>query len=84
VPAEYRSWLSQRVAPLLAEHGLDRQSGGTARTADRAIAAGAPGEPEAGFPDGSLPTGGLPGVPPKDEVRPVPASAGTRSTAASS
>src|SRR3954452_7573349 len=77
VPAEYRSWLSQRVAPLLAEHGLGRQSGGTARTADRAIAAGVPGDPEAGFPDGSLPTGGLHGVPPNDEVRPVPASAGT-------
>ncbi|PZA20903.1 intein-containing Rv2578c family radical SAM protein, partial [Modestobacter versicolor] len=31
VPAEYRSWLAARVAPVLARHGLDRQSGGTAR-----------------------------------------------------
>ena len=27
VPAEYRTWLAQRVAPLLARHGLDRQQG---------------------------------------------------------
>ena len=31
VPAEYRTWLAQRVAPLLAKHGLDRQKGGAAR-----------------------------------------------------
>jgi DNA repair photolyase len=62
VPAEYRSWLAQRVAPLLAKHGLDRQSGGTARKAEPGIATGVPGDEEVGFPDGSLPTGGLPGV----------------------
>jgi DNA repair photolyase len=65
VPAEYRTWLAQRVAPILARHGLDRQSGGTAR---KAIAAGVPGDPEVGFPEGSLPTGGMPGVRPKQEM----------------
>jgi DNA repair photolyase len=66
VPAEYRTWLSQRVAPLLARHGLDRQKGGTARTAGAATAAdgttvsGVPGDEEVGFPAGSLPSGGLP------------------------
>jgi DNA repair photolyase len=59
VPAEYRTWLAQRVAPILARHGLDRQSGGTAR---KAVAAGVPGDEEVGFPQGSLPTDGLPGV----------------------
>jgi DNA repair photolyase len=59
VPAEYRTWLAQRVAPLLARHGLDRQSGGTARKA-----VGVPGDEEAGFPDGSLPGSGMAGVPP--------------------
>jgi DNA repair photolyase len=68
VPAEYRTWLAQRVAPLLAGHGLDRQSGGAARHADAAIAAGVPGDEEVGFPAGSLPTGGLPGVRPKGET----------------
>jgi DNA repair photolyase len=62
VPAEYRTWLSQRVAPLLAKHGLDRQKGGTARKVDATIATGMPGDEEVGFPEGSLPTGGLPGV----------------------
>jgi DNA repair photolyase len=70
VPAEYRTWLTQRVAPLLAKHGLDRQSGGTARKADPAIAAGVPGDPEVGFPEGSLPTASLPGVRPKGGARP--------------
>jgi DNA repair photolyase len=69
VSAEYRSWLSARVAPLLARHGLDRQSGGAARQVDGAVAAGVPGDEEVGFPEGSLPTaglptGGLPGVRP--------------------
>jgi DNA repair photolyase len=64
VPAEYRTWLAQRVAPIIARHGLDRQSGGTAR---KAIATGVPGDEEAGFPAGSLPTGGMPGVRPKQE-----------------
>ncbi|HYH24598.1 MAG TPA: Rv2578c family radical SAM protein [Blastococcus sp.] len=61
VPAEYRTWLSLRVAPLLARHGLDRRSGGAARQADGAVATGVPGDEEVGFPEGSLPSGGLPG-----------------------
>jgi DNA repair photolyase len=65
VPAEYRTWLSQRVAPLLAKHGLDRQKGGAARQ----IATGVPGDEEVGFPDGSLPSAGLPGVRPKSDQR---------------
>ena len=76
VPAEYRSWLSRRVAPVLARYGLDRQSGGQARQADDVVRAGVPGDEEVGFPAGSLPTGGLPGVRPKDatdaDVRPRP------------
>ena len=66
VPAEYRSWLSGQVAPILARYGLDRQSGGEARQADDAVRAGVPGDEEVGFPAGSLPTGGLPGVRPRD------------------
>jgi hypothetical protein len=66
VPAEYRTWLAGRVAPILARHGLDRQSGGAARRADGDIATGVPGDEEVGFPEGSLPTGGLPGVRPKE------------------
>jgi DNA repair photolyase len=69
VPAEYRTWLSQRVAPLLAKHGLDRQKGGAARRVDDGIATGVPGDEEVGFPAGSLPTGGLPGVRPKEDSR---------------
>jgi DNA repair photolyase len=65
VPTEYRTWLAQRVAPIVARHGLDRQSGGAAR---KAIASGVPGDPEVGFPEGSLPTAGMPGVRPKDEL----------------
>ena len=68
VSADYRTWLSQRVAPLLAKHGLDRQKGGAARTATAAIATGVPGDEEVGFPAGSLPTGGMPGVRPKGEA----------------
>ena len=60
LPAEYRTWLSQRVAPLLAKHGLDRQRGGDARQVDAGIATGVPGDEEVGFPAGSLPSGGLP------------------------
>ncbi|TFV51621.1 Rv2578c family radical SAM protein [Blastococcus sp. TF02A-35] len=70
VSAEYRSWLSARVAPLLARHGLDRQSGGAARQVDDPVATGVPGDEEVGFPEGSLPTGGLPGVRPPDEGSP--------------
>jgi DNA repair photolyase len=65
VPVEYRTWLAGRVAPILARHGLDRQSRGAARRADGDIATGVPGDEEVGFPEGSLPTGGLPGVRPK-------------------
>ena len=72
VPAEYRTWLAQRVAPLLVKHGLDRQSGGTARKAVDPITNGVPGDPEVGFPEGSLPTGGMPGVRPKSELDPPP------------
>jgi DNA repair photolyase len=54
VPAEYRSWLAGRVAPLLAEHGLDRQSGGMARGLGGSDT-GLPGDETAGFPTGSLP-----------------------------
>ncbi|MFL6098250.1 MAG: intein-containing Rv2578c family radical SAM protein [Blastococcus sp.] len=56
VPAEYRTWLARRVAPLLTVHGLDRQKGGAARQ----IASGVPGDEEVGFPAGSLPADGLP------------------------
>ena len=65
VPAEYRSWLAGRVGPILARHGLDRQSGGTARGlagtngapagADGSSDTGLPGDETAGFPAGSLP-----------------------------
>jgi DNA repair photolyase len=75
LPAEYRTWLSQRVAPLLARHGLDRQKGGAARQVDAGIATGVPGDEEVGFPAGSLPTGGLPGVRSKGEPAVGPACA---------
>jgi DNA repair photolyase len=61
VPAEYRSWLAARVRPVLARHGLDRQSGGTARGlagsngAPAGSDSGLPGDETAGFPAGSLP-----------------------------
>jgi DNA repair photolyase len=61
VPAEYRSWLAGRVAPILARYGLDRQSGGTARGlaghtgAPAGSDSGLPGDETAGFPAGSLP-----------------------------
>jgi DNA repair photolyase len=74
VPAEYRTWLTRRVAPLLAKHGLDRQKGGAARQIDGPVAAGVPGDEEVGFPEGSLPTGGLPGVRPTGEPEPVDAA----------
>ena len=60
LPAEYRTWLARRVAPLLARHGLGRQKGGAARQLDDRIASGVPGDEEGGFPAGSLPSGGLP------------------------
>ncbi|MGY1750760.1 Rv2578c family radical SAM protein [Modestobacter sp. SYSU DS0511] len=55
VPAEYRTWLAGRVAPLLARYGLDRQSGGTARGLGTGSTSGLPGDESAGFPAGSLP-----------------------------
>jgi DNA repair photolyase len=73
VPAEYRTWLAQRVAPLLATHGLDRQKGGAARRIDPAIATGAPGDEEVGFPTGSLPSGDMPGVRPQGARAPAQA-----------
>ncbi|MGY2129814.1 Rv2578c family radical SAM protein [Blastococcus sp. SYSU DS0617] len=76
VSAEYRSWLAQRVAPLLVRHGLDRQSGGAARGADGTLLSGVPGDEEVGFPSGSLPTGGMPGVRPRSRSAPVAAPEG--------
>jgi DNA repair photolyase len=75
VPAQYRTWLSQRVAPLLAMHGLGRQKGGAAGQIDPAVATGVPGDEEVGFPAGSLPTGGLPVVRPKSALTVRPACA---------
>ncbi len=77
VPPEYRTWLAARVAPLLARHGLDRRSGGAARGADGPVATGVPGDEEVGFPAGSLPTGGMPGVRPEVDM-PADAPAATR------
>lgn len=57
VPAEYRDWLTQRVAPLLARHGLDRQRGGSARGVDGEPIRGLPGDADGEFPAGSLPAG---------------------------
>lgn len=74
VPAEYRTWLAARVAPLLARHGLDRRSGGAARAAEGPGATGVPGDEEVGFPAGSLPSGGLPGTRPEDEPASAPGS----------
>jgi hypothetical protein len=68
VSAEYRTWLAQRVAPILTRHGLDRQSGGSARTAVRA---GVPGDERAGFPAGSLPSDGMPGLGPTGATPPA-------------
>jgi DNA repair photolyase len=74
VPAEYRSWLARRVVPILARHGLDRQSGGSARglgtegesgAGEHPPSTGLPGDESAGFPAGSLPTarpGRVPGA----------------------
>jgi DNA repair photolyase len=61
VPAEYRSWLAERVAPLLRRHGLDRSSGGQARAGQ--APSGVPGDGEAAFPAGSMP--------PAEEIRPA-------------
>ncbi len=61
VPAEYRHWLAARVAPLLAEHGLDRQSGAAARDGS----GGLPGD-DAAFPHGSLPDRPVPVAVPEE------------------
>ncbi|MGY1702338.1 intein-containing Rv2578c family radical SAM protein [Geodermatophilus sp. SYSU D00766] len=61
VPAEYRSWLAERVEPLLRRHGLDRHASGQARAGQ--APSGVPGDGEAAFPAGSLPPAG--------EARPV-------------
>ncbi|MCU1605310.1 MAG: repair photolyase [Modestobacter sp.] len=72
VPAEYRGWLARRVAPILARHGLDRQSGGSARgrgtsggagAGEHPPATGLPGDESVDFPAGSLPTAGPGRVP---------------------
>ena len=55
---------------MLARHGLDRHSGGQARQVDGAVRTGVPGDAEVGFPEGSLPTGGLPGARPKGAAAP--------------
>ena len=62
VPAHYRRWLAERVRPLLARHGLDRQAGGTAR--------GVPGDDEGAFPAGSI---GPVGSPRAAATAPAPA-----------
>jgi hypothetical protein len=74
VPAEYRAWLSQRVAPLLGKYGLDRQQGDPARQVDAGIATGVPGGEEVGFPAGSLPSAGVRGVRPTRELAGSPAA----------
>jgi DNA repair photolyase len=55
VPAEYRSWLAERVTPLLHRHGLDRHPGGQVRGAGGDVPSGVPGDDEVSFPAGSLP-----------------------------
>ena len=67
VPAEYRAWLAERVAPLLRRHGLDSAAGGQARGTGHPGEApsGVPGDDEAAFPAGSLP--------PVRDVAPAPA-----------
>ncbi len=60
VPAEYRTWLSRRVAPLLVRHGLDQQARGQARGVrpggEVPTPVGIPGDDEGAFPAGSLPS----------------------------
>ncbi len=57
VAPEYRSWLAQRVAPLLIRYGLDRQVGGAACGVDGGgTPAGIPGDGDSDFPAGSLPS----------------------------
>jgi DNA repair photolyase len=69
VAPEYRSWLRERVAPLLARHGLDRQAGGAARDAD--APGGTPGDGDRDFPAGSLPATGAPTGSTRTRAEPV-------------
>jgi DNA repair photolyase len=57
LPAEYKTQLAERAAPILARHGLDRQKGGQARGAAKGEAPhnGVPQDDEGGFPAGSMP-----------------------------
>jgi len=65
LPAEYRDWLTERVAPLVARHGLDRQRGGPARGVDGEPVRGLPGDADGEFPAGSLPDARPPVDPPE-------------------
>jgi DNA repair photolyase len=60
LPAEYKTQLAQRAAPILARHGLDRQKGGQARGAAPGEAShdGVPADGDGGFPTGSMPPPG--------------------------
>ena len=62
---------ARRVAPLLRKHGLDRQSGGSARGATDRSPPGCRVTRRSAFPAGSLPTGGMPGVRPTGEPAPA-------------
>jgi DNA repair photolyase len=66
VPAEYRDWLNARVRPVLERHGLApatmRRAAEEAEGAlkgdveiDGGVEGGVPGDPDAGYPEGSLP-----------------------------
>ena len=66
VPAEYRDWLRGRVGPLLERHGF----AGPASHRDAPSVSGVPGDPESGFPAGSLPSLRAPGAVP-DPVQPT-------------
>jgi hypothetical protein len=51
VPAQYRDWLNARVRPLLERYGL---APSPVRPAEDG-SAGVPGDPDADYPEGSLP-----------------------------
>jgi hypothetical protein len=64
VPGEYRDWLNARVRPLLEHHGLGptpmRKAGDEAgdQFGDEVgndVEGGVPGDPDAGYPEGSMP-----------------------------
>jgi len=73
VAPEYRSWLKQRVAPLLTRYGLDRQAGGAARGVDADAPAGIPGDEDGEFPAGSLPATRPTDRPPRTHPAAAPA-----------